>query len=184
MQENINLKTQLTKMQTEKMNTKREITNLENELLQREKIIENMINESQMNSNTFAKASEMNLVINVKRQYKDLKKEYEKNIQLLEQTKRDIKNIRINDLISENKNLSNQIEKFKNLYHQSEEQKQNIQKNVQDVGVMKQALSKQDDMLLSFQENCQKMEMEIFNLNDEIDKLQRQKEKKKIHIIS
>ena len=178
MQENINLKTQLPKMQTEKMNTKREITNLENELLQREKIIENMINESQMNSNTFAKASEMNLVINVKRQYKDLKKEYEKNIQLLEQTKRDIKNIRINDLISENKNLSNQIEKFKNLYHQSEEQKQNIQKNVQDVGVMKQALSKQDDMLLSFQENCQKMEMEIFNLNDEIDKLQRQKEKK------
>ena len=30
MQENINLKTQLNKMQTEKMNTKREITNLEN----------------------------------------------------------------------------------------------------------------------------------------------------------
>ena len=45
MQENINLKTQLTKLQTEKINTKREITNLENELLQKEKIIENMINE-------------------------------------------------------------------------------------------------------------------------------------------
>ena len=75
MQENINLKTQLNKMQTEKINTKREITNLENELLQREKIIENMINESQMNSNAFAKASEMSLVINVKMQYKDLKKE-------------------------------------------------------------------------------------------------------------
>ena len=78
MQENINLKNQLTKMNNEKINTKREITNLENELLQKEKIIENMINESQMNSNTFAKASEMNLVINVKRLYKDLKKEYEK----------------------------------------------------------------------------------------------------------
>ena len=178
MQENINLKTQLNKMQTEKMNTKREITNLENELLQREKIIENMINESQINSNTFAKASEMNLVINVKRQYKDLKKEYEKNIQLLEQTKKDIKNIRINDLLSENKNLSNQIEKFKNLYYQSEEQKQNIQKNVQDVQPMKEALSKQDNMLISFQENCQKMEIEILNLNDEIDKLQIQKGKK------
>ena len=63
MQENINLKNQLTKMNNEKINTKREITNLENELLQKEKIIENMINESQMNSNTFAKASEMNLVI-------------------------------------------------------------------------------------------------------------------------
>ena len=178
MQENINLKTQLNKMQTEKINTKREITNLENELLQREKIIENMVKESQMNSNAFAKASEMSLVINVKRQYKDLKKEYEKNIQLLEQTKKDIKNIRLNDLISENKNLSNQIEKYKNLYYHNEEQKHSIQKNVQNVEPMKEALSKQDDMLLSFQENCQKMEIEIFNLNEEIDKLQTQKEKK------
>ena len=43
---------------------------------------------------------------------------------------------------------------------------------------MKEALSKQDNMLINFQENCQKMEIEIFNLNDEIDKLQTQKEKK------
>ena len=171
MQENINLKNQLNKMNTEKINAKREITNLENELLQKEKIIENMINESQMNTNTFAKASEMNLVINVKRQYKDLKKEYEKNIQTLEQAKKDIKNIRLNDLITENKNLSSKIEKFKNMYYANEEQKNKMIKNVQDINIMKQALSKQDEMLLSFQENCQKMEMEILNLNGEIDKL-------------
>ena len=128
MQENINLKNQLTKMNNEKINTKREITNLENELLQKEKIIENMINESQMNSNTFAKASEMNLVINVKRQYKDLKKEYEKNVQFLEQAKQDIKNIRLGDLVSENKNLSAQIEKYKNLYYSNEEKKNKMQK--------------------------------------------------------
>ena len=178
MQENINLKNQLNKMNTEKLNAKREITNLENELLQKEKIIENMINESQMNSNTFAKASEMNLVINVKRQYKDLKKEYEKNIQSLDQAKKDIKNIRLNDLVLENKNLSLQIEKYKNMYYANEDQKNKLQKNVQDVSAMKQALAKQDEMLLSFQENCQKMELEILNLNDDIDKLQTQKSKK------
>ena len=178
MQENISLKTQLNKMQTEQINIKREITNLENELSQRDKIIENMINESQLNSNTLAKASEMGQVIYVKRQYKDLKKEYEKNIELLEQAKKDIKNIRLNDLISENRNLSNQIEKFKNLYYSTEEQKQNIQKNIQDIEPMKEALSKQENMLFSFQENCQKMEIEILNLNDEIDKLQILKEKK------
>ena len=165
-------------MNTEKLNAKREITNLENELLQKEKIIENMINESQMNSNTFAKASEMNLVINVKRQYKDLKKEYEKNIQSLDQAKKDIKNIRLNDLVLENKNLSAQIEKFKNMYYANEDQKNKLQKNIQDVNAMKQALAKQDEMLLSFQENCQKMELEILNLNEEIDKLQLQKNKK------
>ena len=178
MQENINLKNQLNKMNTEKMNAKREITNLENELLQKEKIIENMINESQMNSNTFAKASEMNLVINVKRQYKDLKKEYEKNIQTLEQAKKDIKNIRLNDLILENKNLSAQIEKFKNMYYANEDKKNQLQKNIQDVNAMKQALAKQDEMLISFQENCQKMELEILNLNEEIDRLHVQKSKK------
>ena len=165
-------------MNTEKLNAKRELTNLENELLQKEKIIENMINESQMNSNTFAKASEMNLVINVKRQYKDLKKEYEKNIQSLDQAKKDIKNIRLNDLVLENKNLSAQIEKFKNMYYANEDQKNKLQKNIQDVNAMKQALTKQDEMLLSFQENCQKMELEILNLNEEIDKLQLQKNKK------
>ena len=165
-------------MNTEKLNAKREITNLENELLQKEKIIENMINESQMNSNTFAKASEMNLVINVKRQYKDLKKEYEKNIQSLDQAKKDIKNIRLNDLVLENKNLTAQIEKFKNMYYANEDQKNKLQKNIQDVNAMKQALAKQDEMLLSFQENCQKMELEILNLNEEIDKLQLQKNKK------
>ena len=178
MQENINLKTQLTKLQTEKINTKREITNLENELLQKEKIIENMINESQMNSNAFARTSEMGIVINVKRQYKELKKEYEKNIQQLEQNKKDIKNIKINDLLIENKNLYNQIAKFKDLYYQSEEQKKNIQKNVQDVEPMKEALSKQDNMLITFQENCARMELEMLNLNDQIDRLQIQKEKK------
>ena len=165
-------------MNTEKMNAKREITNLENELLQKEKIIENMINESQMNSNTFAKASEMNLVINVKRQYKDLKREYEKNIQSLEQAKKDIKNIRLNDLVTENKNLSNKIEKYKNMYYANEFQKNKMQKNVQDINVMKQALTKQDEMLHSYQENCQKMELEILNLNEDIDKLQTQKSKK------
>ena len=178
MQENINLKTQLTKLQTEKINTKREITNLENELLQKEKIIENMINESQMNSNAFARTSEMGIVINVKRQYKELKKEYEKNIQQLEQNKKDIKNIKINDLLTENKNLYNQIAKFKDLYYQSEEQKKNIQKNVQDVEPMKEALSKQDNMLITFQENCARMELEMLDLNDQIDRLQIQKEKK------
>ena len=81
MQENIKLKTQLNKMEAEKINNKRELTNLENEINQKDKIIENMINETQSNTNQSNKASEMHLVLNVKRQYKELKKAYEKNQQ-------------------------------------------------------------------------------------------------------
>ena len=44
MQENIKLKTQLNKLETEKINIRREITNLENEINQKDKIIENMMN--------------------------------------------------------------------------------------------------------------------------------------------
>ena len=77
-----------------------------------------------------------------------------------------------------NKNLYNQIAKFKDLYYQSEKQKKNIQKNVHDVEPMKMALSKQDNMLMTFQENCARMELEMLNLNDQIDRLQIQKEKK------
>ena len=72
MQENIKLKTQINKMETEKINNRREITNLENEINQKDKIIENMINETQSNTNQSNKISEMHLVLNVKRQYQEL----------------------------------------------------------------------------------------------------------------
>ena len=78
-------------METEKINNKREITNLENEINQKDKIIENMINETQSNTNQSNKASEMHLVLNVKRQYKELKKAYEKNQQELIQAKKNAK---------------------------------------------------------------------------------------------
>ena len=88
-QENIKLKTQLNKLETEKMNHKREITNLEMEINKKDKIIETMINDTQSNLNTESnKASEMHLVLNVKRQYKELKKVYEKNQQELNATKK------------------------------------------------------------------------------------------------
>ena len=75
-------------METEKINNRREITNLENEISQKDKIIENMINETQSNTNQSNKVSEMHLVLNVKRQYKELKKAYEKNQQELIQARK------------------------------------------------------------------------------------------------
>ena len=119
MQENIKLKTQLNKMETEKINNRREITNLENEINQKDKIIENMMNETQSNINQSNKVSEMHLVLNVKRQYKELKKAYEKNQQELVQTKKNTKYTKINELTTENKIYNEQIDKLKNLYNHS-----------------------------------------------------------------
>ena len=178
MQENIKLKTQLNKMETEKINNRREITNLENEINQKDKIIENMINETQSNTNQSNKVSEMHLVLNVKRQYKELKKAYEKNQQELIQAKKNTKITKINELTTENKIYNEQIDKLKNLYNHSREQKQSLKKNVNDFDVMKQALSQKDYIILNFQESCQKMESEIQLLNTEKEKLKNQNNKK------
>ena len=178
-QENIRLKTQLNKLETEKMNHKREITNLENEINKKDKIIETMMNETQSNINSDNnKASEMHLVLNVKRQYKELKKAYEKNQQELNATKKNIKYTKINEYNLENKIFDEQINKIKNLYEQSLEQKQSLQKNENEFDVMKQALSQKDYIILNFQENCQKMESEIQALNAEKEKLKNQNIKK------
>ena len=165
-------------METEKINNKREITNLENEINQKDKIIENMINETQSNTNQSNKASEMHLVLNVKRQYKELKKAYEKNQQELIQAKKNAKITKINELNTENKIYNEQIEKLKDLYNHSRAQKQSLKRNVNDFDVMKQALSKKDYIILNFQENCQKMESEIQILNAEKEKLKNQNLKK------
>ena len=62
-----------------------------------------MINDNQSNLNTESnKASEMHLVLNVKRQYKELKKVYEKNQQELNATKKNVKYTKINELNTEN----------------------------------------------------------------------------------
>jgi chromosome segregation ATPase len=92
--------------------------------------------------------------------------------------KKNIKNTRINDLVSENEVLSGQIDKLKNLYKNSQFKNQNLQGNIQDVNTMKDALSKQDFMIINFQENNQKMIEVIKDLHFEIEKLKRQKDNK------
>ena len=160
LEENLNLKNQLNKMQSEHLNRKKEISILENEI------------------NPYSKISEMQLIINLKKKYKELKKDYDKSIQDLEYVKKNIKNTRINDLVSENEVLSGQIDKLKNLYKNSQFKNQNLQGNIQDVNTMKDALSKQDFMIINFQENNQKMIEVIKDLHFEIEKLKRQKDNK------
>ena len=178
-QENIRLKTQLNKLETEKINNRREITNLENEITKKDKIIETMINDTQSNINSANnKASEMHLVLNVKRQYKELKKVYEKNQQELISAKKNIKFTKINELNTENKIFNEQVNKLKNIYEHSLEQKHSLKKNENEFDIMKQALSQKDYVILSFQENCQKMESEIQTLNSEKEKIKNQNIKK------
>ena len=64
LEENLNLKNQLNKMQSEHLNRKKEISILENEINEKDKILENIINDSSI---PYSKINEMQLVINLKK---------------------------------------------------------------------------------------------------------------------
>ena len=177
MEENINLKTQLNKFRNDMASTKKEITSLENELVQKDKIIEEMMSESNVDG-TSSKINEKHLVLNLKKQYKELKKENEKILKDNEQLKKNIKSSKLNEMTLENKVLSEQVEKLKNLYNHSQQQFLTVEQNVYDYNVMKEALSKQDYIILNFQENYQKMTEDIKNLNGEIEKVTKIKNEK------
>ena len=179
MEENISLKNQLNKMHSETINHKREINNLENEISQKEKMIEDIKNETQNGiSNYHTKPSEMHIVVNIKKQFKELKKEYEKSLQELDNAKRNIKYTKIKELNCENQIFQEQIDKLKYLYQHSNSQNKNLQKNIYEFTSMKEELSKQDYLILNYQESNQKMGEEINNLNIEIEKLKKQKNEK------
>ena len=66
-------------------------------------MIEDIKNESQNGiSNFHSKPSENHLVVNIKKQFKELKKEYEKSLQELDNAKRNIKYTKIKELNYEN----------------------------------------------------------------------------------
>ena len=69
----------------------------------------------------------MHLVINIKKQYKELKKDYEKSLQELDNAKRNIKYTKINELNFENQIFQEQIDKLKYLYQHSNLQNKNLQ---------------------------------------------------------
>lgn len=137
-----------------------------------------MMSEPQSDSHSITRASESHLVVNIRKQYKELRKEYERLNNEFENVKRNIKSTKINELTLENKVLGDQVEKLKTLYQHCHIQNQSLEKNIQNSNRMKEALSKQDYIILNFQENYAKMTEEIKSLNNEIEGLNNNKNKK------
>lgn len=176
-EENISLKNQLNKIRNDIVYSKKEIVSLESEISKKDRIIEDMMNESQIDA-SYSKASETHLVINLKKQYKELKRDNEKLQLEIETLKRNIKSTKINELQAENKILMDQAEKLKGLYDHSKEQNQSIESNYHTITIMKEALNKQDMVILNFQENYSKMQEEIKSLIIEREKLSKAKNEK------
>ncbi len=189
MEENQNLKSELAKLKTELSNTKKEIVQLEQEIDKKDKIIDevssvasnnlnmsyglnsinNITNTNQNNilSNINMKLIETKIVTGMKKQYKDLKKDYNKKIDEFEEIKRLLKTSKLNELAIENQTLIDELNKIKSFYKISVKENQNKIQLIKELESLQENFSKQQFMIISLQEKSEIDSNELNSLKAE-----------------
>ena len=177
LEENLSLKNTLSKISNEQNFHRKTINSLENEINLKDKIIEEYFNDNFNNNNN---KNNIILINNLKKKYKDLKKEIENKKIEIQNLKKIIKNSKLNDFIIENQKIFEKIFTLKNLYNNQINENFNLQQNenFNAKNHILEALSKQNFILQNFQENNKNLTNEINNLTNEILKLKNLKEKK------
>ena len=177
LEENLSLKNTLSKISNEQNFHRKTINSLENEINLKDKIIEEYFNDNFNNNNN---KNNIILINNLKKKYKDLKKEIDNKKIDIQNLKKIIKNSKLNDFIIENQKIFEKIFTLKNLYNNQINENFNLQQNenFNEKNHILEALTKQDFILQNFQENNKNLNNEINNLNNEILKLKNLKEKK------
>ena len=177
LEENLSLKNTLSKISNEQNFHRKTINSLENEINLKDKIIEEYFNDNFNNNNN---KNNIILINNLKKKYKDLKKEIENKKIEIQNLKKIIKNSKLNDFIIENQKIFEKIFTLKNLYNNQINENFNLQQNenFNEKNHILEALSKQNFILQNFQENNKNLTNEINNLTNEILKLKNLKEKK------
>ena len=130
------------------------------------------------NNNNNSNNNNNHLINNIKKQYKELKKENEKLNNELISNKKNKKVSHINEINIENQIFLEQITKLQNLYNHTQTQNSYIQQNISDYSNLKEDLNKKDYLIVNFQENFKLLNNEINKLNNEIEKLTNQKNNK------
>ena len=177
LEENLSLKNTLSKISNEQNFHRKTINSLENEINLKDKIIEEYFNDNFNNNNN---KNNIILINNLKKKYKDLKKEIENKKIDIQNLKKIIKNSKLNDFVIENQKIFEKIFTLKNLYNNQINENFNLQQNenFNEKNHILEALSKQNFILQNFQENNKNLTNEINNLTNEILKLKNLKEKK------
>ena len=107
----------------------------------------------------------------MKKQFRQLKKEYEERSTETENLKKILKSTKINELNIEIKTLNEEMAKLKTLYLHSLQQNEIHENNLKEMKTLQENFSKQHFIILNFQENLQKMNEDTKSKNSEIDAL-------------
>eukprot|EP00340_Litonotus_pictus_P012821 CAMPEP_0170536966 /NCGR_PEP_ID=MMETSP0209-20121228/102443_1 /TAXON_ID=665100 ORGANISM="Litonotus pictus, Strain P1" /NCGR_SAMPLE_ID=MMETSP0209 /ASSEMBLY_ACC=CAM_ASM_000301 /LENGTH=1224 /DNA_ID=CAMNT_0010838393 /DNA_START=149 /DNA_END=3824 /DNA_ORIENTATION=- len=175
-EENQKLKSELAKYKIDLSNAKKEITQLEAELDKKDKLVDEIANTTNVSNtlgtggiNAFtAKIIESKLVINIKKQYKDLKKDLAKKNEEMEELKKIVKSTRLNELSIENQTLNEELVKIRNFYKASMKENQNKFQLVKEYEILQENFSKQQFLIINLKEKIDSDGKELEDLRGEV----------------
>ena len=179
-EKNIQLKNELNQFKKELIKIKTENIKKDNEINKKENLINSTfeIKEEQYNLNieeiktdkeneNSEKCLHINLINKLKKQYNDLKKEFENKDNDVYLLKKNIKNSRLNELIVENSVILQELNKLKSLYNHQINENNNLNIKKKTVKEIETNISKQHFIIMNLQENLTKSNEENSNLKNE-----------------
>jgi hypothetical protein len=197
-EETIQLKTLINNLRRELASVKHENLRKDIELNKKDKVLEDIVVDSQNNlyggfssQESFNKAKEANLLFKIKKQYKDLKKEFNEKCEEVENIKKLSKMTKLNEYTIEIKTLNEELQKIKTLYSHSLVQNEVNESQAKEIQNLQENFTKQHFIILSLQENIAKLNEDIRQKDDELNKFNRtfqekenliKKIKKELHI--
>ncbi len=107
---------------------------------------------------------------NIKKQYKELKKDVKKKNEEIENYKKINKISKINELSLENKSMLEEMMKLKHVYEQACFKIIESEKNLKDMGEFQENFNKQVYLILTLQDSLKKTQSDSLMKNEEINK--------------
>jgi hypothetical protein len=187
-EENLSLKKEMNQIKRDFNLMKKDNYNLELELNKKDKLLDELATDTQnsminhienvsdlYNQNKLlSRAQETSLVLNIKKQFKELKKEFNKKKDEHEQLKKTLKNTKVAELTNENKVFLEEIAKLKTLYDFALQQNALNERNVKDFMQLKENFSKQEFIIINLQESIKMSNEGLMMKDEEIFKLSKQ----------
>jgi hypothetical protein len=184
-EENLILKNELNKIKQEYNVKKKENYILESELSKKDKMLEDMAIDTQtsminhienMNdlynqNKLLTRATETHLIINLKKQFKEVKRELTNKKEEFDNLKKTLKNTKVNELTTENKILFEENSKLKGLYESALKQMACYEDNMKDFNLLKDSFNKQEYIIMSLQENMKQFSDNVVTRDESLAKM-------------
>ena len=172
---NMQLKDIINKLKRELAETRNQVVKKDIEIRKKEKLIKEVSKENDIESVhelNLEKARESTLVSLCKDKYKEIKKEYLKTCEENNILKANIKITKIKEYQIQIDVLKKEMEKLRNLYLNTLDDNNKLNKEIQEIKSLKQKFYEQHNIINNFIEKCNQYDIDINNLKEKNSFLQ------------